>query len=113
MKLKKILVPLDESQLAEWALAPATRIATALSAEIVLLHVVVPLDIDLILPEASLIHAEEEAETYLAAIRTRLADAGVNMKTDVVVGPEAAMAVIKYAQENDVDLIVMSSHGRS
>jgi nucleotide-binding universal stress UspA family protein len=113
MKLKKILVPLDESKLAERALTPAIHIAAGMSAEIVLLHVVVPLDIDLILPEASLTHAVGEAEAYLAAIRTRFAAAGAVMTTDVVVGSRAATAVVNYTQKNDIDLIVMSSHGRS
>ena len=113
MTRKKILLPLDESQLAERAIAPAIHIAAGMSAEIILLCVVVPSDIDLLLPEASIIHAEEEAETYLTAVRTRFADARVTVAADVVVGSGAAAAVINYAQENDVDLIVMSSRGRS
>lgn len=106
-------MPLDESKLAERALFPTILIAAEVSAEIVLLHVVVPLNIALILPEASFTHAEEEAERCLTAICTRFAAVGVTMATDVVVGSGAATAVINYAQENDVDLIAISSHGRS
>ncbi|MAT99528.1 MAG: hypothetical protein CL608_20490 [Anaerolineaceae bacterium] len=113
MKFKKILLPLDGSPLAEQAMAPAIRMAVDMSAEIVLLHVVVPLDIDLVLPEASLPQATKEAERYLAAISARFAPAGVNMTTAVVVDFNTATAVINCAKENDVDLIVMSSHGRS
>ncbi|NKQ37032.1 MAG: universal stress protein [Chloroflexi bacterium] len=113
MKFKKILLPLDESQLAERTLAPAISIAAGMTAEIVLFHVVVPLDIDLILPEASLTHAEEEAKRYLGAVRARFTTAEVILTPKVVVGSGAATAVINYAQENDVDLIVMSSRGRS
>lgn len=42
MQLNRILLPLDGSELAETALAPATALAEALSAEIVLLRVVDP-----------------------------------------------------------------------
>ena len=113
MKFKKILLPLDGSPLAERALAPAMCMAAGMSAEIVLLHVVVPLDIDLVLPEASLPHAAEEAGRYLAAVCARFATDGVNMTSAVVVDFNTATAVINYAEENEVDLIVMSSHGRS
>ncbi|MFZ1399277.1 MAG: universal stress protein [Candidatus Promineifilaceae bacterium] len=113
MKFKKILLPLDGSPLAERALAPAIRLAVGMSAEIVLLHVVVPLDIDFVLPEASLPQATEEAERHLAAVSARFATAGVNMTTAVVVDFNTATAVINCAEENDVDFIVMSSHGRS
>ncbi len=47
MQLNRILLPLDGSDLAETALAPATALAEALSAEIVLLRVVDPPSIKL------------------------------------------------------------------
>jgi len=50
MNFKKILVPLDQSGLAERALTIALRIAVKMSAEnIVMLHMVVSLDLDLVL----------------------------------------------------------------
>ncbi|MGB3713290.1 MAG: universal stress protein [Candidatus Promineifilaceae bacterium] len=113
MNFKKILVPLDQSELAERALTPALHIAEGMSAEIVLLHVVVPLELDLVLYESSLRHGEEMAEAYLAFIRTRFVDAQPDMTAKVIVSSVVPTAVINYAQGSDVDLIVMSSHGRS
>jgi nucleotide-binding universal stress UspA family protein len=92
---------------------PALRIAEGISAEIVLLHVVVPLELDLVLYESSLKHGEEMAEAYLASIRSRFADAQPKMTVKVIVSSVVATAVINHALESDVDLIVMSSHGRS
>jgi hypothetical protein len=48
----------------------------------------------------------------LANTGSQYAGAEVNMTTDVVVVSGAAMATINYAQENDKDLFVMSSHVR-
>ena len=113
MRLKKILIPLDESQLAEQALNPILNRSKEMSVEIILLHVIVPTDIDLMLPEAWLSLAEEEAETYLAAVSTRFANNGVKLRTAVVVNFNVSTTIIDYAQDNDVDLIVMSRRGRS
>ncbi|MBP6469637.1 MAG: universal stress protein [Chloroflexi bacterium] len=111
--IKRILVPLDGSRLAEQALPPAHDIAAALGAEIVLLQAIEPM-----LPfPFSAANVAEEVETspvweYLTRVRIRLQAGGVTTQAEVVVGP-VADAVIDYADSHQVDLIVLSSLGSS
>jgi nucleotide-binding universal stress UspA family protein len=110
----KILVPLDGSAMAERALTLAERFVTEGEGRLILLRVVpyfTVLAADPLLYEEMNRMGEDEALAYLRVIRNDLADPGV---ADIVcqVG-SAADSILQYAQENDVDLIVMSSHGRS
>lgn len=114
MSFNKILIPLDGSELAEKALAPAVALAEALSAEIILLRVIVPLPLNLDpgLYQYIIYDGQKEAETYLTGLRLRSLFSTVRLKTETRVG-KAANSILDYAQENEIDLIVMSSHGRS
>ena len=114
MSFKKILVPLDGSELAEAALAPALAFAEALSADVVLLRVVVPLAIKLDpdLYQSVIDRGQKVAKTYLNSIQSRSLFSSVCLEGEIMVG-KAAESIIDYAQENEIDLIVMSSHGRS
>jgi nucleotide-binding universal stress UspA family protein len=117
---RRILVPLDGSELAERALPPAFAIAEALSAAmpcgVHLLRVVPPLmlTIDPLLYAETLSLTEEEAQNYLTAVETHWshAHATIPITTHHLTGP-AADSIVAYAQEQKIDLIVMSSHGRS
>jgi nucleotide-binding universal stress UspA family protein len=53
-----------------------------------------------------------EAEAALESVRRRLHGAGLRPQAVVLEG-QAAERIIGYARENGVDLIVLSSHGRS
>ena len=114
MGFNKILVPLDGSEQAEAALAPAQSFAEALSADVVLLRVVVPLAINLDpdLHQRVIDNGTKAAKIYLKSIRSHSPLSSVPFKSKFVVG-KAAESIIDYAQENEIDLIVMSSHGRS
>jgi len=52
------------------------------------------------------------SEAYLAEIARRLAKEGIAARGEVVVG-KAAETILDYADKHKVDLIVMSTHGRS
>lgn len=114
MHFNKILVPLDGSELAETALAPAQALAEALSADVVLLRVIVPLSIKLDpdLYQRLIVSGQNDAKVYLNSIQSRSLFSSIRLKSEAVVG-KAAESIINYAQENEIDLIVMSSHGRS
>ena len=114
MHFNKILVPLDGSELAEAALAPAVAIAEAMAADIILLRVAVPLSIKLDpdLYQRVIDSSQNDANAYLKSIQTRALFFSIRPKPETVVG-KAAESIIKFAQENEIDLIVMSSHGRS
>jgi nucleotide-binding universal stress UspA family protein len=59
------------------------------------------------------LEAEKQAGMeYLARVRARLQNEQVTVTTQVLAGP-VAETIIDYAREQNIDLIVMSTHGRS
>lgn len=117
---QKILVPLDGSELAEKALPYAREIAHRFDAELILLVVVT-------LPRAVAVGPEmhvplgwstlkdyenEQAELFLEEKKQELEEAGQRVQT-VLRGGAAEDGIVDYAEDEDVDLVVMSSHGRS
>ena len=55
---------------------------------------------------------ERQAKSYLDRIAKRVEAKGIKVRTEVLFWPPAE-AIAAYAEKNDVDIIVMSSHGRS
>jgi len=118
--LKKILAPIDFSEPSMKALASAWELVKDVNAdELYLLHVVVPhhlLGIEAIpvggreiAREASMI---EQAEEELARIKKADLENSKKVITATVVGAPA-IKIGDYAREQGIDLIVMSSHGRT
>ncbi len=112
---KKILVPLDGSELSEKALVHAHAVAKPINAEITLLQVVVfpTRDYDVI-PMQGAVSDEVIAETkrYLEHVAGDLRRLGLRVTTQVETG-FVADTIIDFAQSHDIDLIVMSTHGRT
>jgi nucleotide-binding universal stress UspA family protein len=50
--------------------------------------------------------------TYLNGVKKRLKKEGLNVRLSMPVGT-AAQAIIKYIDKNDIDLIVLSTHGHT
>ena len=122
--LKRLLVPLDGSPLAESALAVAARVARASDGTIVLLRVIgVPTTYTPYIygPDMAqspsiaqeLLDTEQEnAEKYLAEIARLEILAGMKVEPTVIPGT-AGMAILNTVNEENVELIVMSSHGET
>lgn len=121
---RSILVPLDGSELAEQALPLALGIAKRTRAQLTLLQVLPLINEPLVL-ENRVISVEEEfellqnhAQAYLNGVVERLRPIAqedaepVTMKVESLVG-DAAPAIADYASKNQVDLIVMATHGRT
>ncbi len=110
-----ILVPLDGSALAECVLPHVVAVARALDARVTLLQVLErtrdPSAAQFVDPLGWYMGAAE-ARTYLDNLATRLREAGLQVEPLLLEG-QAAERIIEFAQANDVDLIVLSSHGRS
>jgi len=112
MKLGKILVPLDGSGLAEAALWKAVELGTT-NTMLVLLRAAEAYRMPGGDPIQAQITAVREAEEYLQGIAEKAKTAGFeHVETHVWYGPPGA-AIVEAAQAQKVDLIVMSSHGRS
>lgn len=100
---KHILITLDGSELAEGIIEPALALATAFGSRITLIQVETqPADQALVAGE----------ESYLDGILARCKDSGLQIESAGVTGP-VANTILSYAAENDVDLIAMSTQGRS
>jgi len=112
MTFQKVLIPLDGSGLAEQAIAPALMLAEAMTAQVIFLSVAVPLafNIDPKLYQRTIETNTNEAKQYLHSVQDRFSPS-VDSAYETVVGP-AAKTIINYAQEKEIDLIVMSSSGR-
>lgn len=116
---RRLLVPLDGSELAELALSHAERWAQTCNAEIILLRVPTLPSYTPLGPEATMLvptllsEAYQEADSYLANVSRRLKAKGLVIHRAAVDPGAVAETVIDYARESAVDCIVMSTHGRS
>ncbi len=122
---KKILVPLDSSNLAEQALPTAVRLAQSSQGSITLLHVLehnsvlIPEGPDLLghnlhTPQSIYSLAEVAAREYLNQMEYGVAreNPGINWHMRLEEGDPASL-IVDVAAEEAVDLIVMSTHGYS
>ena len=114
---KKILVPLDGSELAKTALNQAEKLAKTFDAEIVLFQVVPFMPIygspELVTPLIVDEKQREAVERYLASLAEELKKKGVRVTARVKTGQQVAGEIIDFAKEVGADLIVMCTHGRS
>ncbi|HZD10218.1 MAG TPA: universal stress protein [Candidatus Binatia bacterium] len=114
--LQTILLPLDGSQLAETVLPHALTCAKVMNSHLILVHVlqtakypdsdshtVDPLDWRL---------RKMEALRYLEETAERFSRAGVKAEAVLLLG-DSAERIVEFAQERNVELIMMSSHGAS
>lgn len=114
--VRKILVPLDGSKLAESALCYVEILAKAMSAQIVLIEAFEQVSTT---GASGIFHTVRDSEavrkaliSYLNSVAKPLREQGVEVSSVVVFG-DAASQIMKYAEESGVDLIAISRHGRS
>jgi len=114
---KKILVPLDGSELAKKALDEAEKLARNFGAEIILFEVVPFMPIygspELVTPLIVDEKQKEAAEKYLANLAEELKKKGLEATGVVRTGQQVAVEIIDFAKESGANLIVMCTHGRS
>jgi nucleotide-binding universal stress UspA family protein len=117
--IKKILVPLDGSKLAEKALPYAEALAQKFEAELILVRVLHPM---LVVADygAMAYYSQEafqqeqvEANLYLSNIDAELRARSFRVRSKVLDGLPVAEAIIDLARQEAVELVVMSTHGRS
>jgi len=114
---KKILVTLDGSELVKKALVQAEKLAQTFGSEIILFQVVPFMPIygspELVTPLIVDEKQKESAEKYLLALAEELKRKGIKVSSAVKTGQQVAVEIIDFAKETGVDLIIMSTHGRS
>ncbi len=116
---KKMLVPLDTSGFAECVLDHVQEIATTRGIpEVILLSVVEPVSSQTVAYMGSEgVKAAEKrmiagAQQYLEKVRDSLGLERSRVTPVVVAGP-AADSILEYIDESGVDIVILSSHGRS
>ena len=117
---RKILVPLDGSELAECVLPHVKNmVKDGLTGEAILLNVFYPY---FPMPEekdlftygdynATKKRIRQSSINYLANLQRRLDSEGVKVKTELLTGSRPAETIAEYAQDNGIDLIIISTHG--
>jgi nucleotide-binding universal stress UspA family protein len=112
MKTMKILVPLDGSALAETAIPTAVQFAKDQGGTVYLMRAAEAPWLtgdDAVDAQVAVVR---QAEEYLAGIGDRLRGDGCKVDTSVWYGAPA-VSIVEAAKVQRVDLIVMTSHGRT
>jgi nucleotide-binding universal stress UspA family protein len=131
---KKILVPLDGSELAECVLPHVEEVAKGCNTEeVILISVTEQVRGRTRAPEAQELYRasdkpgyhgagsevvvtlgkkEKQAQRYLGRIAKGMEAKGFKVRTEVLLWPPAE-AIALYAEHSGTDIIIMSSHGRS
>jgi len=115
---KRMLVPLDGSELAEIALDYVKQLAYRLGIEVILLYVYSPEERELahmhrayIERAADIIRSQPEEARQTTGTKSK--GGTVNVHGELAVGDSPAEEILRYADKNDIDLILMATHGRS
>ena len=122
---KIILIPLDGSKRAERILRHAENLAQSFQSKLILIQVVRPPDIASADHSGMVLFNKEtdqcieqadqrikQAESYLTALKGEFREKGIEARTHVLIGP-VVKSIIDLAEREAVDLIAMTSHGRS
>lgn len=118
-RYKKILVPLDGSGWSRRAIPHAVDIARANGSDLVLLHVFRPPtaeyadQIVLAGQEGQIEELRQAAQQSLDSLSSELHSQSIEVKTQVIEGIGVASAICDYVREENIDLVVMSTHGRT
>jgi len=110
---ERILVPLDGSELAQIALPYAEKLAGVLGSQLILIYVSESVDdqyhhMHQFYLQQMVEAAKQNAERYLDKQEGRT----IKVDSVILIGAPAE-EIVKYAGQEDIGLIVMSTHGRS
>ncbi len=119
-QIRRILVPLDGSDLSKKSLPIATMLAEKTQATIDLLQAVLPLQmfyddlqpvpIPQVQVEQELSKEQELAEEHLKQVAETLGRDGISAETHVTMG-KAEDVIIEESEQQQSDIIVMATHG--
>jgi nucleotide-binding universal stress UspA family protein len=117
--MNRILVPLDGSRIGEAAIPCTQTVAKALAAEIVMFQVIEPITtwagfeggVSYAMPQDEE-NRKAYALAYLEGVGKRFEEMGLSTSNAVGFG-SSANQIIEFSAANAIDLIAMSTHGRS
>jgi nucleotide-binding universal stress UspA family protein len=120
MQIRSILLPTDFSECGNYALPYATALARTFGSKIICVHVIETMvpsvgysGMTEPLPIADISEQlEDSAERELPKLAECEECAGLEVE-ELIVHGEAASEIVRVAKEHGVDLVVISSHGRT
>ena len=117
IQIEKILLPTDLSKYSAYALPYAVEMAKTYNASLHLLHVVETNWLGITGSAEFPGQTQEFIDTAVKAAEKEVEDLaesidGVNIEASVILGTPHA-EVVRYARDNNIDLIVLATHGRT
>ncbi len=118
MEIKRILVPTDFSETARAAVDQALFLTAKYDAQLTVLHARLMFEDDPQQVEKGLDALKKEESDVERSIMDRLTEgtakhAQLNIKHEIIRGYSAPSAILGYINNNDFDLVVIGTHGRS
>ncbi len=119
---RQILVPLDGSQRAEYALPLITLLARFHKSRTHILHVVKtpemarhmpPTQEDIDLSKQIVARNREEAVHYLKQVKSRSHLDGIDVQTHLITSDHAAVALHELVEQEHIDMVALNAHGYS
>jgi nucleotide-binding universal stress UspA family protein len=113
--ISKMLVAIDGSDVSMDAANYAIFISKEYNAELFALHVI-RADVDLFGPHETsefMTKMRNEGEKYLDKVRHKAFEKNIQIKTEIIASINIAGGIVDYAEENDINLIVIGTRGLS
>ncbi len=116
--MEKILVPFDGSGYSQKAYEKALEIAEKFGSKILVVSVLQSKAADtagVSLERMQEIQDEEKdtATTMLKNLESQATAKNISFHMEVIINPSSADGIVTFAEKNNVDLIVIGSHGRT
>jgi len=112
-RIEKLMVATDGSKYSENAIREAINLAKICSSNLIAVSVVkTNLEFDSVLPQF-VEKAEQEAIKHLESVKAQAAKEGVNCITIVSRSEEPYEDIVRHATKNNVDMIIMGTHGKT
>lgn len=118
--IDRVLLPVDGSELAERILPTATAVGRLFGAAYTVLRVVRPPfrpglayeDLPVQVDTDVIAEQEQRVAEYVEAVAERLRGEGLSARGRVVHGASPAAEIARVAEEEEIDLVAMATHGR-
>jgi nucleotide-binding universal stress UspA family protein len=113
--ISKILVAIDGSDASMDAADYTIPISKEYNAELYALHVI-RADVDLFGPHETsefMTRMRNEGEKYLNKVKHNANEKNIQIKTEIISSINIAGGIVDYAEENNIDLIVIGTRGSS
>jgi nucleotide-binding universal stress UspA family protein len=112
-KLETLLLATDGSTFSEGAIREALKLAKKCSSRLFVMSVVITnLEFEVTMPQV-IDKEDKEALSHLEAIKARATKEGINCDIAVFHGDDPYQDIVRRAQENNTDMIIVGRHGRT